>query len=48
MQVLMNTKRDEIIKIFKEAKPEEKQRVLEILSTIDPANTSKYQAINGG
>lgn len=48
MQVLMNTKRDEIIKIFKEAKPNEKQRVLEILSTIDPANTSKYQAINGG
>lgn len=48
MQVLMNTKRDEIIKIFKEAPAEEKQKVLEIVSTIDPANTSKYQAINGG
>lgn len=48
MQVLMNTKRDEIIKIFKEATAEEKQKVLEILSTIDPANTSKYQSINGG
>ncbi|RME18703.1 MAG: DUF4835 family protein [Bacteroidetes bacterium] len=47
MQVLMNTKRDEIIKIFKEATPEEKQKALEILSTIDPANTSKYQAITG-
>ncbi len=48
MQVLMNTKRDEIIKIFKEAKPEEKQKLLEILTTIDPANISKYQVITGG
>lgn len=48
MQVLMNTKRDEIIKIFKDATPEEKQKALEILTTIDPANTSKYQAITGG
>lgn len=48
MQVLMNTKRDEIIKIFKEGTPEEKQKVLEIVTTIDPANTSKYQTITGG
>ncbi len=48
MQVLMNTKRDEIIQIFKEATPEEKQKALEILSTVDPANTSKYQVITGG
>lgn len=47
MQVLMNTKRDEIIKIFKEGTAEEKQKVLEIVTTIDPANTSKYQAITG-
>jgi hypothetical protein len=47
MQVLMNTKRDEIIKIFKEATPEEKQKAIEILTTIDPANASKYDAIKG-
>ncbi len=48
MEVLMNTKRDEIINIFMQGTPEEKQKVLEIMNTIDPANASKYQKINGG
>ncbi|WP_317897196.1 DUF4835 family protein [Aurantibacillus circumpalustris] len=47
MQVFFNAKRDEIINIFKGGTPEEKTKVLEILSTIDPAGTTKYQKISG-
>lgn len=47
MQVFFNAKRDEIINIFKGATPEEKTKVLETLSTVDPAGTTKYQKISG-
>lgn len=47
MQVFFNSKRDEIINIFKGASPEEKTKVLEILTTIDPAGTTQYQKITG-
>ncbi|MEI6021589.1 MAG: DUF4835 family protein [Bacteroidota bacterium] len=48
MQVFFNAKRDEIINIFKGATPEEKTKVMETLSTVDPAGTTKYQKITGG
>ena len=47
MQVFFNSKRDEIINIFKSATPEEKAKVMELLGTIDPAGTTKYQKISG-
>lgn len=47
MQVFFNSKRDEIISIFKGATPEEKTQVMELLSTVDPAGTTKYSKING-
>ena len=47
MQVFFNAKRDEIINIFKDANPEEKTKVLEILATVDPAGTTRYQKISG-
>lgn len=48
MQVFFNAKRDELINIFKSGSPEEKTKVLETLSTVDPAGTTRYQKITGG
>ena len=36
---------DEIINIFKEAAPDEKNRVSTLLNEIDPSNSTKYQKI---
>jgi hypothetical protein len=47
MQVFFNAKREEIINIFKGATPEEKDKALELLSTIDPAGTTRYSKITG-
>ena len=47
MQVFFNAKRDEIINIFKGGTLEEKTKVLEILATVDPAGTTRYQKISG-
>ncbi len=45
LQIVMDSKSDEIINIFSEAFPEEKSRVVEILTEIDPANKAKYEKI---
>lgn len=45
MTVFFNAKRDEIINIFKGAQPEEKNKVLETLATVDPAGTTRYSKI---
>jgi len=42
----MDAKSDELINIFTAAFPEEKGRVVEILTEIDPANKAKYEKIN--
>lgn len=42
MQVITTAKRDEIINIFKEAFPDEKARIFNIMKEVDPANTSEY------
>ncbi|MBL7933378.1 MAG: DUF4835 family protein [Bacteroidia bacterium] len=47
LQVFFNAKREEIVNIFKSATPEEKTKVLEILATVDPANTNRYSKITG-
>jgi hypothetical protein len=46
MQLVIDAKADELINIFKEAFPEEKSRVIQILTEIDPANKTKYEKIN--
>jgi hypothetical protein len=46
VQVIMDSKSDELINIFSAAFPEEKSRVVEILTEIDPANKAKYETIN--
>lgn len=45
LQIILDAKSDEIVNIFSEAFPEEKGRVIEILTEIDPANKAKYQKI---
>ncbi|MBI5219001.1 MAG: DUF4835 family protein [Bacteroidia bacterium] len=46
MQLFFTAKADEIVNIFSEAYPDEKARMVNLLSQIDPANSSKYQKIN--
>ena len=46
VQVVMDAKSDELIYIYSAAFPEEKSRVVEILTEIDPANKAKYEKIN--
>ena len=45
-QIVMDAKSDEIINIFTDAFPEEKSRVIQILTEIDPSNKAKYEKIN--
>jgi hypothetical protein len=46
MTIFVQTKQQEIINIFKEGTPTEKQQVLQIMKQIDPSNGTKYDAIN--
>jgi hypothetical protein len=46
MQIVIDSKADELVNIFSEAFPEEKSRVVQILTEIDPANKAKYEKIN--
>ena len=46
MQLFFLAKTDEIINLFKPAEPAEKTKVVELLNTIDPGNTTKYNKIN--
>lgn len=43
--IVMEAKSDEIINVFSDAFPEERSRVVEILTEIDPANKSNYEKI---
>jgi hypothetical protein len=46
VQVILDSKSDELVNIFSGAFPEEKSRVVEILIEIDPSNKTKYEKIN--
>ncbi len=46
VQVFVQAKSDEIVNIFKEATPVEKTEVVRLMKQLDPANGSKYDAIN--
>lgn len=43
--VVIEAKSDELINIFSESFPEEKSRVVQILTEIDPSNKSRYEKI---
>jgi hypothetical protein len=45
VQVVMEAKSDELVNVFSGAFPEEKSRVIQILTEIDPANKTKYEKI---
>jgi hypothetical protein len=47
-QVIIDAKAEEIINVFAGAFPEEKSRVVQIMTEIDPANKSKYEKITAG
>jgi hypothetical protein len=45
VQVVIEAKSEELVNIFTESFPEEKSRVVQILTEIDPANKTKYERI---
>jgi len=45
LQVIVDAKSEELVSIFSESFPEEKSRVVQILTEIDPANKTKYEKI---
>ena len=45
MRLYLDSKRDEIIKVFSEGDPKTKAEVVNIMKEIDPANGDKYQMI---
>jgi hypothetical protein len=45
LQVILEAKSEEVINIFSGAFPEEKSRVVQILTEIDPSNKTKYEKI---
>ena len=46
MTIFVQTKQQEIINIFQEGSPTEKQQIIQIMKQIDPSNVSKYEVIN--
>lgn len=46
MQVFFDAKADEIVNIFKSAFPDERKRVYNIVTDVNPANTSKYNVLS--
>ncbi len=45
IQLFFNAKADELVNIFKSAPPEDKNKALETLMMLDPANSNKYAKI---
>lgn len=45
IQLFFNAKADELVNIFKGAPPEDKNKSLELLTGLDPANSNKYAKI---
>jgi hypothetical protein len=48
VRLFFTAKNDEIIKLFSKAEPAEKNELLPVLETLDPANATKYTGINEG
>ncbi len=47
-RLFFTAKNDEIIKLFSKAEAQEKEQILPLLETVDPANTNKYSEIRTG
>lgn len=47
MELFFNAKSDEIVNIFSKGFPDEKAKIVETLTTVDPANSTKYFKITG-
>lgn len=47
VELFFNAKRDEVINLFTKGTTEEKTKAVEILTTVDPANSNKYFKIQG-
>ena len=48
MQIFFTSKADELVNLFSQATNDEKNRALQVLTMVDPANTLKYQTITTG
>jgi hypothetical protein len=48
MKAFFDAKADEIINLFSQATSDEKNRALQVLTLVDPANILKYQNMSGG
>ncbi len=46
VQLFFNAKTDELINIYKQATPTEKEEILALLAELDPTNSNKYAKIN--
>lgn len=47
-RLFFTAKNDEVIKLFSAAEPAEKNEIIPLLETLDPANATKYSAIREG
>jgi hypothetical protein len=47
MELFFNAKADELINVFSKGFPDEKAKIVETLTTVDPANSNKYFKIQG-
>jgi hypothetical protein len=45
LKIVLDAKSDEIIQLFSEAPPQDKSRIYDIMTAIDPANISKYEVL---
>jgi hypothetical protein len=44
--LFFNAKTDELINIYKQGTPAEKEEILALLAELDPTNSNKYAKIN--
>ena len=47
MELFFNAKADELVNIFSKGFPEEKTKILENLTMVNPTNSNKYSKIQG-
>jgi hypothetical protein len=47
IQMLVNAKQQEILSVFNGGASQEKDRVVEIMTKLDPTNANKYRSIKG-
>lgn len=47
MELFFNAKVDELVNIFSKGQPDEKAKAVEVLTTVDPAKSTKYFKIQG-